>query len=926
MAASANDDPAPASAVLTRRSFLRAMAVAGGGLAVLGPLALADRPAARAARRPAPGEWLPNVCTMCPSGCSIRVQIDPRGGRRRAIKIDGNPNDPFNQGRICARGQSGLRLAYSPARITQPLIRVAGSKRGEWRFRAATWEDAYAYIDRVTAANAIQPYETALAAGWIICADYRPPVISYAIASGIPNIYGTPLQPCVSGAHFGVDTVTGNFNIHDEVQADYAHARYFLAIGSNAAVVGISTGRALRFAQGMGKARVVVLDPRMSELAAHADQWLPVKPGTDLAFTLAMLQVITSGQLYDVDFVTRHTNAPFLLDDAGNLLAKTDSATGFASEFYVYDRGRNAVVAVPGIFHNDNTIASDGRAVQPALHAPRGLVAEGKAVRTVFDALTAKLAPFSPEWAAPITDVPAATIRQVATEFATTRPALVEPGWHDGRYANSIMLRRTAALLQTLVGGLDTTGGWIFSGEYHQMVAELTDFLSKGGDMSKYPPMKVPGLMSPQEALAAFFNNPHAWSHGHPSLSYVWSQQQFAVGHEGVAWPLFPNSGYMEAAAGEVAWQGQPYRLRSFWMYQANPVRNAMSSTQWERFLADPQMKLVVAIDVAPNDSNAYADVILPDQVYLERQDLLFGLSHANEVGLRLRSPAITPPKETKPGVDILAELAARHKAPFVQTLAMVSGWDVPKVAAAVNHALAAGGSAVEAIAGYQLDAAARTAGMQTSDLRDRLARDGVLVQQTAHQVHRKWAMPALLPLPTPSGRAELFSEVFAGFVRRHGYRPNWDPLVAWIAPDTPAGGGRALAANEFYFAYGKTPVQTHTATADNDLLAALTRNFGPQYLGIWINPARARPLGIAGGDRITLRNTADGSKVSGVAFVTEMIRPDTVFMMSDFGVKNPKLPGAGTGVALGSLVPSRSEPVVGAPRSGELTVTVAKL
>ncbi len=910
--------------MLTRREFIEASAVTGASLAVLGPLefALAKTSADDATQS---DTSYPNICTMCASGCGIKVQVDERGGLRRAVKIDGNGADPFNQGRLCPRGQSGLRLAYSPERITRPLIRVAGSKRGEWRFRAASWEEAYAYIERRERELDIQPYEKAIAAGWVICAYYRPEVVAFAVSSEIPNIYGTPMQPCVTGEHFGIDTVTGNFNIHDEVQADYGNARYFLAIGSNASVAAISTGRALDLARNLEKTKVVVLDPRLSELAAHADTWIPIKPGTDLAFTLAMLHEMLGHGYYDAQFVAAHTNAPFLLDEQGQPVMKTDPASHMPSAFYVYDATRGQVVETGGVFHNDNTVAVDGSTVAPALAVPQGLLFQGKRVQTVLQALQQKVATFTPEWAAAITDVSAATIREVAHDFGTTRPALVEPGWHDGRYRNSIMLRRSVAMLQALVGGIDRRGGWIFAGEYHEMMADMLAYLRKGGDLQKYPGMLVPGIMSPQGVLATYFDNPQAWNHKHPGISYAWSEQQFSEGKQGVAFPLFPNLGYLEGSKGQVQWQGKPYRLRSFYMYQANPIRNAMSSTAWQEFLADPGMGLVVAIDIMPNDSNAYADVILPDQVYLERQDLLFDLGHSHQRGIRLREPSVTPPKGTKPALDILSDLAAMRGVPFWQTVAEFNGWDPAAVAETAESARRSGGSAVAAVAEYQIREAARAEGVSVAQLKRRLRRDGLVVFDQAEPLLARWAMPDHLPVPTPSGRLELFSLITAGFIQEHGYRPEWDPLIAWIPPETPAAGGH-LAADEFFFAYGKAPVQSHTATANNDLLMALSHNYGDQYLGIWVNPASARRLRIGSGDRLELRNTATGDTVQGTAFLTEMVRPDTVYMMSNFGVHNRLLVGAGQGTALSQLVTARPESVVGAPRSGEFTVRLRKL
>ncbi len=300
---------------LTRRAFLKASAIIGAGVSVLGPMAFSRTADAKSLKTPrAYKEWRPNICTVCPSNCGLLVQARSSGTARRALKIDGNPRDPFNQGRTCARGQSGLRLAYYPERITTPLIRVPGSKRGEWRFRSATWDEAYGYIRNKLVSNKIQPHEMGLAGGWIYAGFYTPEVTAFALSMGIPNVYATAMQPCVLGESFGEDTVIGNFITHLEMMADYEIASYFISFASNASIVGISTGRALRLARGLKGMKVVVVDPRMSELAAHADDWVAIQPGTDLAMVLAMIHVVIQKDYYDHDYMTRYTDSPFLVD------------------------------------------------------------------------------------------------------------------------------------------------------------------------------------------------------------------------------------------------------------------------------------------------------------------------------------------------------------------------------------------------------------------------------------------------------------------------------------------------------------------------------------------------------------------------------------------------------------------------------------
>jgi len=155
------------SVTLTRRDFIKAGAAAAAGMAFLrfaGPDAC-----------PAQGlgssdglQWKPTICNMCPNICGVKVGVKQVGGQERAVKIEGNPAHPYNQGRICARGQAGLRRQYNPNRLKTPLIRVQGSKRGDWSFRKATWDEAFDFIMAKVKEHNIQPYEMAIMGSWNI--------------------------------------------------------------------------------------------------------------------------------------------------------------------------------------------------------------------------------------------------------------------------------------------------------------------------------------------------------------------------------------------------------------------------------------------------------------------------------------------------------------------------------------------------------------------------------------------------------------------------------------------------------------------------------------------------------------------------------------------------------------------------------------
>lgn len=874
-------------------------------------------------------DWVPNICTMCVNTCGIKVKVRKTGSMTRAVKIEGNPDDPYNRGKICARGQAGLRRVYDPQRITTPLIRVEGSQRGEWKFKPATWQEAYQYIGGKMQQEKIMPWEIAASGGWVSCAFYRPYLLGFAFAMQIPNILATPMQHCVMSEHLGLDAAIGTFNVHDEVVADYDQARYYLAMGANAAVAAIATGRAVRFAAGKKQGmKVVVVDPRLSELAAKADEWLPIKPGTDVAFALAMLNTILQKELYDVEFVTRHTNLPFLATEQnGRLmpLMEPGGAMGMPKAFYVYDELSGSVKAIPGFPANHNLTGVDGKPVRPALRVPAGLQFNNQPVTTLFQVVVRNAAQYTPDWAAAITDIPAATIERIATEFGSTRPALMEPGWHDSRYAATTQFRKVTALIQGLVGGIDRPGGWVFVGGVRETMANFLDMVGHG-EMPKSP-LQLPGLFSPKAAMDMRFNNAGYWQHKHPAINQAWNESEWRADRPGVGFSLYTDVGYQEAIEGKLQYGGQPYNLRAMFMSQTNLVRNFIG---WKEMLSNPNMKLVVAIEIGPSDTLPYADVILPDTAYLEKFDPVFEVGMSHDLGYTTRVPAIPPVGQAKHTLDIFAEMAQGFGVDLLQQLAGIFVYDEAALKQAVNQAMQSGKGATYGIQQFQLQKLAAELHSTPDKLMQQISEKGLVPVASRAELMQKWAMPYKLPLSTPSGRFEFYSLFFAGMIgtTKH-YTPEGDPLFTFVPAQWKHGmqpTDKLTADNEFFFSYGKVPTQSHAATMNNDLLTALSSLHAGPYYGVWIHPSRAGKLGINTGDPISLTNNLSGQKTSGKAFVTEMIRPDTVFISAAFGGENPQMKNAfGKGTALSAIVPRRNEPVVGGLKASEFTVTVAR-
>lgn len=923
---------------ITRRQFLKAASVLGG-MALLRPVWDLGNEAVEVQAQAITGEvtWVPSICNFCSSFCDINVAVKEVDGTKRAVKIEGNLNSPLNRGKICARGQAGLKQVYDPDRIKEPLIRVKGSKRGEWNFRKATWEEAYDLV--ASKMKAVNPWEISLIGGWTACVSYMHFSLPFVRTLEIPNIIASPLQHCVTAGHLGTDLVTGNFNVHDEILADFENARYILFSQNNASVAAISTARAVRFGQAKKNgAKVVCLDPRQSELASKADEWLPIKPGTDHAFFLSMIHILLREELYDKTFLVKHTNSPFLAykDSQGNVqLAMDMGRDGKPSAYYVYDEVRRQVVSVPA-FTNTNDFAKNKNRIIPALKTKDGLCWNGKSVQTVFDFFVEESEPYTPEWASEITEIPAETIERISIEFGQARPAMVDPGWMGARYHHVIGQRRMQAIIQTLVGGVDAKGGWLMNGEYRHKAENMWHQAQHSGAHShgEIPPVMKPGMGFAQ-GLLDIFGNPKAWSHGKPALSFAWAQEMQKQGKPSAFLPAMADTGLLEATKGEMTYNGEPYNMKVFFMNAANPIRHYFPAKRWEEILTNQNVELVVAVDVLPSDTTPYADVILPNHTYLERNEpLLYPLGPDTNLGFATRIRVIDPLYNTRDAADIFLEIADRMGKfePFLKGIADYAGLDFEVLKKEIAKSKSEKKPYNEAFLRTAYEAMAHLSehvnGKKTSakEVEKIIHEKGLIVLKSADDMLEEASMPRKIPVPTMSGRLELYSSVLASFTKGAGANPLWNPVLSYlpaVVSDNPE--KVALQQDEFFFTYGKVPVVSHASTNNNNaLLAAVTKPKEGAFMGLWMNKRKASALNLKNGQMVELENVRYGQKVKAKLFVTEMIRPDTVFLPSSYGSKNPKLSVAGgRGTALNELMPYSIEPIAASFMSQEFTVKV---
>ncbi|MEM3797667.1 MAG: molybdopterin-dependent oxidoreductase [Candidatus Bathyarchaeia archaeon] len=240
------------------------------------------------------------VCGGCMCECGVLVHIDDNG---KAFRIEGDPHHPLNEGYMCPKGLAFLQLVYHSERLKYPLKRAGAKGEGLWK--RVTWEEALNDITRelLRIKNEYGPEAIAVSYGTYP----KRAAIGLSIflaAVGSPNQLIGNCHYCYT-PHLTADLLTcGEVYTCEFGVPDYRKSKCIVLWGYNPLHTYPPLGKKIIKAKNKG-AKLIVVDPRLTELAAMADVWLQIRPGTDGALALGMLNVIINRKLYDSDFVEK---------------------------------------------------------------------------------------------------------------------------------------------------------------------------------------------------------------------------------------------------------------------------------------------------------------------------------------------------------------------------------------------------------------------------------------------------------------------------------------------------------------------------------------------------------------------------------------------------------------------------------------------
>lgn len=619
------------------------------------------------------------TCYMCACRCGIRVHL--RDGEVRYI--DGNPDHPLNQGVICAKGSSGIMKQISPARLTQPLLRKPGSERGAGEFEPISWERAFALLtERLSKIRATDPKKFALFTG----RDQMQALTGlFARQFGTPNYAAHGGFCSVNMAAGMIYTVGGSF--WEFGGPDLDRAKLFVMIGTaedhHSNPMKIALGKFKR-----NGGRFISINPVRTGYSAIADEWIPIKPGTDGALFMALLHELIANELVDHAFLKRFTNAPQLvvLDDC-----ERQGLFAFDPERGPPGDGRNP--------HNKLVWDKASGSVKPAY--PEGIaegcdpaleghytLADGTRVAPSFQLLRERVASCTPEWASAITGIDPIRIRKLAREMGETalQQAFELPiPWTDAwgkehpttqarpvafhamrglaAHSNGFQTVRALAVLMSVLGTIDAPGGFRHKAPYPRHI------------VPNYRAFNSPEMIQPNTPLNAaplgFPANPEELAIN-PDGSPIRIDHAFSWEH-----PLSAHGLMHNVITNAV--KGDPYRIDTLLIFMANMAWNSSMNTMAVREMLNRKdekgeymIPFLVVCDAFQSETVAFADLVLPDTTYLERHDVMSMLdrpiSEFDGPVDSVRIPVVPPTGQCKPFQEVLIELASRMKFPAFTT------------------------------------------------------------------------------------------------------------------------------------------------------------------------------------------------------------------------------------------------------------------
>ncbi|MBI3793461.1 MAG: molybdopterin oxidoreductase family protein [Nitrospinae bacterium] len=840
---------------------------------------------------------------MCACRCGIKITLNDGVIRY----IQGNPDHPTNKGVICAKGSSGLMKQFSPARITKPLLRKEGAERGAADFEEISWDKAMEILTaRLKKIRAEDPKKLAFFTG----RDQMQALTAFwAKQFGTPNF-------AAHGGFCSVNMATGMIysvggSSWEFGGPDFDRTKYLLLFGvaedhdSNPMKTGLSKIR-----ERGGK--LVVINPVRSGYGAVADEWLPVKPGTDGALIMGMIHVLMKNGLYDKDFLTSATNAAFLLetDEGGEnegLPHLIEEREMEETRNVVWDLDTNSIKEAHQLGMNSALLGT--------FKGPNG-----KTLKTPFQLLYDRvMADYSPEQAEKLCGVPAEQIEKIALEIGllarnelitlpiewtdvwgnvhksvTGRPVSVHGMRGLAAHSNGFQTIRALSVFMMLLGIIDRPGGFRYKPPFPKPIPPCPKTINSADMIKPNTPLPNPELGFPSNPDHLMVDE-----NGGPlriDKAFSW---EFPLTAHGMMQSVITN-----------AHNKDPYAIDTLFLFMANMAWNSTMNTSGVLKMLTAKdddgthkIPFIVVSDAFFSEQVAYADLVLPDTTYLERHDVISLLdrpiSEYDHAADAIRQPILKPKGESRPFQQTLLDLAktlglpgfsGADGKPFKNYEELITGWEsVP-------------GSGVGFLAGWrgkngdkhlvgepnpnQWEAYKKNKSFFEAELEE-----SIQYQRNINQGYLNWAQSNKLIRLNDPIVLHFYSETLQRFRlsakgQRAGRQPTtqaqrkriikyFDPLPFWYVPIEQA---QTSAEKYPFHAITQRPMPMyHSWDGQN---AWLRQILGQNFL--YMNGGMALGLGIKDMDWAWVESATGKIKVQ-VKF-SEAVQPDTVWTWNGLG------------------------------------------
>ena len=413
------------------------------------------------------------VRTVCPAHCGIDacgILAHVKDGRVVKVEPALFPDPKYR--RICLRGLSSLDITYHKDRLKYPMKRVG--KRGEGKFQRISWDEALDTIaDKFKAIAAEHGWPSI---GWVLGgpgggttkfgAYLRLASLTQSTRVSAWG-YGDAGLPCGSRVIFGSQFPYAQ--LFGGLLAGTAQPDVVVVWGANPGESQpLNLMRPIMDAKAKG-ARLVVIDPRFTVTASKADAYLGVRPGTDSALALGLMQVIFEKGLQDGPFILRHSTGPYLVrKDTGKYLRGKDLGLDEGQEYIVWDTV------------NGEPALRQAEGVTPAMEGAYTI--NGIECKTAFGLLKELCASYTPQKTSEITGVAPDLIASLAERIGSARETTFVTHMGFTRTFHGDISLRALGTVATVTGNVMA----MFKGGYLPAVLNWKPFLKAVPDKPSY--------------------------------------------------------------------------------------------------------------------------------------------------------------------------------------------------------------------------------------------------------------------------------------------------------------------------------------------------------------------------------------------------------------------------------------------------------